>query len=326
MLRMRLLLTVSAAFLILVAPKFAAGQAKPKPLAPGVLNVIPPVVEEAETFNGPIPLVEVLEIPKLEYDPHFTPKSQTLKEIASRVTIRRKTHTLEFAFKPLRMMQVDIPDPRGVMQRRFVWYLVYRVRNLGDHLNPVSSKDARGHTIWKVEKVDAPVNFHPHMVMRGIVNTSPPDSVKPPVYEPREYLDRIIPVARDTIQAREDPAIKLLNSVEIAQNEIKVSDDTNDNSVWGVATWEFVDPRIDFVSIYIKGLSNAFQYKTNDDGTRSYTHKTLQLNFYRPGDTFDETESEIKFGVPIFESEFEQSRVLGHYGLKKRVDHRWIYR
>lgn len=326
MLHVRLFLVAASVFALILPAAVVSAQVAPKPLAPGVLTVIDPVMEEAETFTGPMSLIKVLEIPAPEYDPHFTPKSQTLKQVASSVTLRRKTHTLEFAFKPLRLIEVDIPDPTGVMQKRFVWYLVYRVRNLGGHLQPVSSLDARQHTVWGIKKVDETAKFRPHFVLRGMVMTSPVDSNQPPVYEPREYLDRIIPVAQKAIQKREDPSIPLLNSVEMGKLDLKVSDATNDNAVWGVATWEYVDPRVDFLSIFVKGLSNAFRLTINPDGTRSYSHKTLQLNFYRPGDAFEENEKEIVYGVPIFESEFEQTRVLGHYGLDKRVDFRWIYR
>ena len=30
--------------------------------------------------------------------------------------------------------------------------------------------------------------------------------------------------------------------------------------MWGVATWEYVDPRMDFFSIYVKGLTNAYRF------------------------------------------------------------------
>ena len=39
---------------------------------------------------------------------------------------------------------------------------------------------------------------------------------------------------------------------------LKQSTPEEDNSVWGLATWEDVDPRVDFFSVYIKGLTNAY--------------------------------------------------------------------
>ena len=85
----------------------------------------------------------------------------------------------------------------------------------------------------------------------------------------------------------------LLNSVEIAEQPIPVSDGRIDRSVWGVATWTDVDPRIDFFSVLRRRpderLSlddNAGAYKPGDTPGRGrqFTRKMLQLNFWRPGD------------------------------------------
>ncbi len=61
----------------------------------------------------------------------------------------------------------------------------------------------------------------------------------------KAYLDRVIPVAMAPIQKREDPKRRLLNSAEIAQVPLAVGTKDKDTSVWGVAMWEEVDPRID---------------------------------------------------------------------------------
>ena len=108
------------------------------------------------------------------------------------------------------------------------------------------------------------------------------------------YADQPISLAIDAIRRREDPNRKLLDSVMISSHPIALSTPTDDRSVWGVATWVDIDPRIDFFSIYVNGLTNAYRwtdphgFKAGDPpGTgREYTHKTLQLNFWRPGDEF----------------------------------------
>ena len=58
----------------------------------------------------------------------------------------------------------------------------------------------------------------------------------------------------------------------------------------------------------------------------TYLRKMLQLNFYRPGDTINQTDDEIRFGVPAFEDEREQNYVLQHYGLDERLDYQWLFR
>ena len=88
-------------------------------------------------------------------------------------------------------------------------------------------------------------------------------------------------------------------------------------TVWGVATWENVDPRIDRFSIYASGLTNAYRwedppgaYQPGDTlgKGRKFTRKTLKLNFWRPGDEYYEHEKEFRLGIP------------------GEVDYEWVYR
>jgi hypothetical protein len=73
-----------------------------------------------------------------------------------------------------------------------------------------------------------------------------------------------------------------------------------------VVTWRGIDPRVDYLTMQIMGLTNAYIWVDpdgafqpgNPPGTgREFAYKTLQLNFYRPGDEFDAREEEIKLGV-----------------------------
>jgi hypothetical protein len=88
-------------------------------------------------------------------------------------------------------------------------------------------------------------------------------------------------------------------------------------TLWGVAMWEEVYPRIDRFSIYVYGLTNAYKwkdepgaYKPNDaiGVGRTLARKTLKLNFWRPGDEYFEHEDEIRYGYP------------------GEVDYEWVYR
>ncbi len=101
--------------------------------------------------------------------------------------------------------------------------------------------------------------------------------------------------------------------------------DSASPGVWGVATWEDVDPRLDFVSVEVYGLTNAFQQDGEGDDA-PYRRKALQLNFYRPGDTINQTDDQIRFGVPAFENEQEQAYFLKQYDLTERLDYRWLFR
>lgn len=320
-----------------------AADAKPEPvktrqLAEGVLTIIPPAPQEEEMFSGPRPLVELpTSIPSLEYTPNYEPKSTTVFERAKTSTLRRTIWNLEFAFKPLRMIEVDVPRPDGRMQRKLIWYMVYRVKNNGNHWKPkpVSATESEGEerVVYTKEltnevevfgRQSTSLRFFPRFVLRS-------------AEEGVEYLDRVIPSALEPIRRREFPGIdqQLYDSQTISEVPIELSDETHDRSVWGVVTWDDVDPGLDYFSIFVQGLTNAYKYedpagafKAGDPpGTgRKLLQKTLQLNFWRPGDRIDQHEDEIRFGVRLDSNPVEQQRILKLYGLTERLDYLWVYR
>lgn len=300
----------------------AAGQSTQ--FAPGVLTVIPPDPQYEETYSGPMELLEIVKgMPQLEWSPNYAAKSQTIFARANLVILRRTVWNLEFAFKPLRMLEVDVPQPSGKMQRKRIWYMVYRVRYLGDDLEPEPVKDKFGHTTYSSKAV-AHENrfFFPQLILESL------DFGK-------SYQDRIIPAAKDLIAKRELRGQPLLNSVEISARPIPLSTVDAPQDVWGVATWEDIDPRIDFVSVLVKGLTNAYKpvnlpnsFKPGDppgSGCQLLA-KTLRLNFWRPGDTVHEHEEEIHYGVPVDSDPAQQALILEKFGLKQRVDYLWEYR
>ena len=106
------------------------------------------------------------------------------------------------------------------------------------------------------------------------------------------------------IRAREDKNREFLTSEQMALKDIGVGE-----TVWGVATWQNVDPNNVWFSVYVEGLTNA--YKWTDDPTkyaaqrsggkvpfREISTKVLKLNFWRPGDEFTVKETEVRLGVP----------------------------
>jgi len=129
----------------------------------------------------------------------------------------------------------------------------------------------------------------------------------------REYSERVLPLALPLIEMRERPGQKLFNTHTMPKQKIAVGE-----TRWGVAMWENIDPRVDFFSIYVKGLTNAYRwqdppadYRPGQDPIakgRKFVRKTLKLNFWRPGDEYEEKESEFRYGVP------------------GQVDYEWIYR
>lgn len=215
---------------------------------------------------------------------------------------------LDFTFKPMRMIEVDVPAPGGKLRKKLVWYLVYRVKNPGVvwHTEPTVYADPEA----KVAKKDAG-EFEYEVTGRDVLTEGKVTIVeeareKPIRFVPnfvlfsrdadigKQYLDRPLPAAQRPIQMREDVARALKNSAEMTM-EIPASPEGQDRSVWGVATWEDVDPRTDFLSVYIQGLTNAYQRKWVEGKGWWYAQKTLRLDFTRPGDEYNEHEDEIRF-------------------------------
>jgi len=338
----------------------AIAQRPARQFAPGVLTTIAPAPQAEEMYSGPRPLVEVpIAIKDLQYEPKLAAVSSTVFERSQHALLRRVIWNLEFSFKPMRMIYVDVPQASGRMQRQLVWYMVYRVRNLGNHLKPKGlitpellasdeEKDPSDEVVQLLEenletkelyerfkeltdevevfgRKTTELRFFPHFVLHSIE------------YK-KEYLDRVIPAALGPIKAREFPGRPeqvLHNSLTISEVAIPKSDENTDNSVWGVVTWTGIDPRIDYFTVFVQGLTNAYQfedpagaYKTGDSpGTgRKLLRKTLQLNFWRPGDTIDPHEEEIHFGCRLDPDPADQQKILAQYGIEKPVDHVWVYR
>ena len=269
-------------------------------LAPGVMIAIEPDVDLGETVSRH----DVVEL--LAVDKNFS--------WAKDVDFRREIWALEFKFKPVRMISVDVPQPSGMMQRKQIWYMVYSVTNPGKIMVPVKdvplpyeNKLADKQKVYEVKLEDKSIHFMPEFLLEGHNRLKDKDTNG----FPKSYPDRIIPVAVAAIQVREGYGQKLLTSVEM-NRDIAVG-----KTVWGVATWEDLDPKIIQFSVYVVGLTNAYrwtdtpgEYKAGDDigKGRKLTRKTLKLNFWRPGDEYFETEDEIRYGVP------------------GRVDYEWLYR
>ena len=236
---------------------------------------------------------------------------------AQKVPFRTAVWNLEFKYKPVRMVWVDVPQKSGKMKLTPIYYMVYSVTNMPlakQKSKPprfgwmVPEKDEDG--TFKVEYKDQPIRFIPSFLLES------PEFGK-------VYADRVIPLALGAIRAREDrqipgwvdkkgvvPRSPIQTTVDIA-GELKVGE-----TRWGVATWEGLDPRIDRFSIYVRGLTNAYKWKDAEGafkkgdpiGTgRRLARKTLKLNFWRPGDEFYEREDEIRRGIP------------------GEVDYEWVY-
>ena len=299
-----------------VAPQFA----------PGVLTTIEPALDRVDAVSVH-DLVEISTNEQLQWQPSkwlkwesstSAPTNRTLYDMAHNAAFVQDVWCLEFAFKPLRMIEVDVPQESGLAQRKQIWYMVYRVRNTGAGILGSVQEDGAFATSHPQA---SPHRFAPQFVLASQDRPGNAGVVR------KAYLDRLVPVAMETIRRRELPTGTLLNSVEMAEQELPVESGRTQRGVWGVAMWEDVDPALDFFSVYVGGLTNAYKwqdppgvYKAGDPAGRGrkFARKMLQLNFWRPGDALDPNEREIRFGVAPGEAAL--------YEAGEGVAHQWVYR
>ena len=294
---------------------------KIRKLAPGVETYVPLKRAEDET-NAEHDIVEVIVgHTEREWSPEEFESSATLFAQSEKILFHRGIWQFQFVHKPLRMIEVDIPQPDGKMRRKKIWYLMYRIINPGKHLTPVRGNEkvlpsgeilhkGQYDTIKAVDRYEemvsniGPHRFVPTFLLRTFENAELKINEKTV-----QYMDQIIPAAREKIYRRERPPCsfdEFYDSSRMSAAPIPVSTGRDEISRWGVATWSDIDPEIDFLTIQIMGLTNAYRWvdpqgafqkgKPPTTG-RKYEYKTLQLNFHRPGDALDEREDEIRLGV-----------------------------
>ena len=287
-------------------------QAQPRAFATGVLKTIPTQLDPRDTHSLPTPMPGIVAD---DWTPNLSPVEETLVGKARQVTLYRDpVWELEFSFLPLRQESVKLPSLAGGLQNRNVWYLVVRLRNMG---SAMTYKDVRqnqntDHVIRKLQydkPVDsADIDFIPRFVLQGWVEDEVAGN-----YKKIEYTSVINPAALSQIQEIEDPNQKLLDTHQLSKTTIPMAKNDVDPGVWGVAIWEGVNPDIDYVSVRVGGLSNAYRLK--DPETKTSFAKTLQLNFWRPGDSVGQRRDQLSYGIPLVDNADEQIRICRFYEL-----------
>jgi len=286
-----------------------------------VLTVIPADV----SLDDPLqvgPLAEVTEgLADLRWVPRRAAPTTTLVSRAARLEYPRDVWCLEFAYKPPRTMVVDVPAGDFKLRQTRVLYLVYRVKNVGGRRVVTRRADVAREADpveRTMERFEKPVRFLPQFVLETREGLSDEEGLT----GYRAYLDRVVPSAMEAIRRREEPSRQLLDSAAISATEIAPGEER-----WGVAVWEGIDPRIDFFSIYVRGLTNAIRWRQragttiaqNDPPGRhmEQTLESLRLDFWRPGDAAAE---QIAIGYRgMFERMALGSRILAALGWPRQI-------
>lgn len=256
----------------------AQGDFVQRPLAPGVLKVVPPNIEIREGVVWPGPLEG---LNAADYQAKTIPKTDTLKALLRNRTRFRNIWQLEFAYKPLRFITVDVPVSGGKAKRTRVWYLLYRVRNLNQHLSFDESNpgDPKPNILTPTDQLSAnemPCRFFPSMLLEGWIQQADGKFVL------KSYRDKVLPEAIKVIKREEKITGNLYDGFRIAKSAVEPSVG-DDGGRWGIATWADADPRINYAMVSVQGLTNAYKKDSQESGGKLQV-KTLQLNFWRPGD------------------------------------------
>ena len=302
--------------LSVASPALVSGQVgfqQARELAPGVLKTIPTTLDVRDSFSLPMPL------PGIEveaYQPKTLPRQVTLHERSRRVVLFRDVWQYEFSFTGLRQLAQSVRQPDGQITQENIWYMVYRIRNFGKSIGfeQVKANPAFNRQLYELQKnkaaTDTKIDFLPRFSIEGWV--IPADTRK---YEKVVYRDFIDPALVRQVQQREDPGRRLLSTVEMSRAELPVIQDEASDGTWGVAIWRDVDPRIDYLSVYVSGLTNAYRIKKDTQGEIELQQKTLQLNFWRPGDTVSQTEDKVDYGIPLVNDSRRQVLITKRYAL-----------
>jgi hypothetical protein len=175
-----------------------------------------------------------------------------------------KIWVMEFKFESPRLITVDIPG-RG---RKICWYMIYWVIN----------NTPEAHTFI-------------------------PDFELVTLDKPGVYHDQVLPKVEEAIRQVEDPlgTRDMKNSVTIAAKPIPPSKpNATPRAVTGVAIWDDVNADSNRYSVFVSGLSNGWSLaEIPPDNKQIIRRKTLQLNFQRLGDRYNQRSGEIHFVKPV---------------------------
>lgn len=268
---------------------------------------------------------------------------------ASDLFFEKQIWQLQFAYKNVRTIDVEYPTADGKLQSRRVWYMVYAVTNTGKQLKAVLDDSIESDVSQTVVNPDREEEKfeHPSNNLKGVyrgeeVNFETGDEAGAIKFIPRfvfasasiqdrlvyerksandlfygqklgtkevVYYDVFDPIAMAKIARKEGrQGQNFLDTTRIANAEILPG-----QTVWGVAIWKDVDPRVDKFSVYVSGLTNALKWEITDEvesdqvgSGRDIWRKVLKINFFNPGD-------EAHSGSEIYNN------------LPGELDYEWIY-
>ncbi len=218
----------------------------------------------AGSLPSPDPIPERMPLPELPTIPVRRGSPSYNVQMVDASLLPRDLQTIWVLNFAFKPLRITTVEVGG--KRRLVHYLYYRVAN----------------------RTGKPREFVPQFTM--VTDTG------------KRYEESVIPQAIPIIQAREDRSIPLLGAVEIVGVVPPSAKPDFDDSVFGVATWEGIDPNADRLQIYVRGLSDGYQQIPDPNGGKpTVKYKTLRIDLIRRGDARDLNEKEISLAEPPYE-------------------------
>lgn len=206
----------------------------------------------------------------------------------------------EIQYKPMRLIRMPVTDPgSGKVTRELVWYLVYRIIPRDYTELAGDGKEALARKLEDPDRDPAnsrdPVRAQPLLMPRFQLTIEDEG-------EEGDFMDEVNLEIQKAILDREfgrrRTSVKLHNSVEAiseVSDPVSTSDpDPLSKAIYGVAVWRNIDPRTDYFSIGISGLTNAYRISGNEETGRTVEEKIVVQKFARPGDEFIQEESEFQ--------------------------------
>ena len=279
--------------------------------APGVIKVVPSDPQPRDTFTLPMKLAG---LKSEKWDPNFASQKHTLFGQTQNVIMYRDVWQHEFAMLGLRQIRVNVTSTDGTKRAKNVWYMVYRIRNMGNGLTYKTRREGPNPDDVRQELVTDPAvqpekgAFLPRFTLEGWVTEKGQ-------YRKKTYRDQIKPQLLRLIQNREDPNLMLMDTFGMNGATIPMAKNPLDEGVWGVAIWQDIDPRVDYVSVKVSGITNAYRIVNKPDGSMAIKRRILQLNFWRPGDSVDEVSDRVTYGIPLVDAPKEQIEICRRYNL-----------